>query len=67
MRRLRWFLGIIAAAVILIFINILSQYSGVEEAFPNGFFQTASIISSTGVTNTDFTQWHMSAQGVLLF
>lgn len=64
---LRWFLGIIAAAVILIFINILSQYSGVEEAYRMAFFQTASIISSTGVTNTDFTQWHMFAQGVLLF
>ncbi|NLB61775.1 MAG: TrkH family potassium uptake protein, partial [Clostridiales bacterium] len=64
---LRWFIILIVIAVILIGLWIFPQYSGTEEAFRLSFFQVTSIISSTGLSNTDFTLWPIFAQGILVF
>lgn len=52
---LRWYLCIIAAAVLLIAWNISSVYG--SKSLLYSFFQVSSIISTTGYATTDFSLW----------
>ncbi len=52
---LRWYLAIVAIAVVLITINTVSIYDTVEETFRHAFFQVASIISTTGYASTNYS------------
>jgi trk system potassium uptake protein len=55
---LRIFIGIILGTGIFISLSlIIHNHFGVEQAIRDGFFQVASIISSTGFTTTDYTIW----------
>lgn len=54
---LRWFLGIIAFAVITIAVDIRNLYGGVGHALRYSFFQVTSIISTTGFATADFNLW----------
>lgn len=63
---LRVYLGIIAAAVVGIAISILPQYTVSWKAWVDSFFQVASIITTTGYSNTDFDAWPVFAKAVLL-
>ena len=54
---LRWFLGIIAFAVITIAVDIRNLYGGVGHALRYAFFQVTSIISTTGFATADFNLW----------
>lgn len=51
---LRAYLGIIAAAVAVITVNILSIYENVFHAFRYASFQVASVITTTGFYTADF-------------
>lgn len=53
----RWYFGIIAAAVLVIFLYIRSSYPTAEEAFRHSAFQVGSIITTTGYATTDFNLW----------
>ena len=54
---LRWFLGIIAFAVLTIAFDIRNLYGGVGHALRYSFFQVTSIISTTGFVTADFNLW----------
>lgn len=53
----KWYLCIVAISIILVFISIFSIYQNFEETFRNSFFQVASIISTSGFTTVNFTNW----------
>ena len=63
---LRAYLGIIAAAVAVITINILSIYENVFHAFRYASFQVASVITTTGFYTADFELWPELSKVVLL-
>lgn len=63
---LRGYLGIIAAATILITLNIASQFPSYLKAFRYAVFQVASIITTTGFTTTNYDKWPMFSQMILL-
>ena len=63
---LRWYLGIIAAATCIIFININPSIGNYSESFRQSFFQVSSIITTTGYSTTDFDLWPGLSKTVLL-
>ena len=63
---LRWYLGIVTGAVVLITVNILPQYGTVLRSLRYAFFQVASIITTTGYATADFGQWPMLSQTILV-
>ena len=54
---LHWYLGIIAASVLLMALGIQKLYGGFGTALRHAFFNTAAIISTTGFGTVDFTAW----------
>lgn len=63
---MRYYLGIIAAAIILITINISGKFSSILEAFHHAAFQVASIITTTGFSTVDFNGWPEFSKTILL-
>jgi trk system potassium uptake protein len=63
---LRWYLGIIAAFIILITINIMPSYKNILEAFRYASFQVGSIITTTGFITADFSLWPVLSQVLLV-
>lgn len=61
-----WYLGIIAAAVLLVTWNIAGMYDTVATAFRYAVFQVASIITTTGFVTADYDQWPIFSQNILL-
>lgn len=64
---LRYYVGIVAAAVIIIAISLISTKHEVADSFRYSFFQVASIITTTGFSTTNFDTWPMIAKFVLVF
>ena len=60
------FLGVVAAAVILITVNIHSSYGSVWEALRHAAFTVASIISSCGFSTENFDLWPQLSRTVLV-
>ena len=63
---LRCFLGIVAASVIAIALNIRSIYPTAEEIIRKSLFQVASIISTAGFSTADFNKWPELSRNVLI-
>ena len=63
---LRAYLGIIAAAIAVITINIVNIYENVFHAFRYASFQVASVITTTGFYTADFELWPELSKAVLL-
>ena len=63
---LRWYLGIIAAAVGMITLNILPQYGSFLNSLRYAFFQVSSIITTTGYTTADYSLWPSFSQTILV-
>lgn len=63
---LRAYLGIIAAAILFITINIYDIYGSVLKAFRYAAFQVASIITTTGYATADYILWPEFSKCVLL-
>jgi trk system potassium uptake protein TrkH len=59
--------GIVLASVILITLSILPQSSSPGQALRQASFQTASILTTTGLTTADHNLWPPLARGVLFF
>ena len=53
----RWFLGIVAGAIVLITLNTVGMFDSVGEAIKHVAFTFASIISTAGFATVDFNQW----------
>lgn len=63
---IRWYLLIIASAVLIIFINLIQISTDLGKAFRDSCFQVASIISSTGYSTVDFNQWPETSRMILV-
>lgn len=63
---LKVYLGIIAAAAIMITINLGKQYPDPFTAFRYAIFQVASIITTTGYATADYNVWPMFSQCILV-
>lgn len=63
---LKWYLGIVAAAIVLICINVSGMFNSVFEALKHSAFQVASIITTTGYATTDFDLWPEFSKTILV-
>ncbi len=63
---LRVFLGICAASILLITLDIFRMYGGFLPALRYASFQVFSIISTTGFATADFTEWPILSQMILV-
>ena len=54
---MRWYLGIIAAATLLIFMNAFDAAQTVEANLRTSVFQVATIITTTGFATANFDAW----------
>ena len=63
---LRFFLIVVAAATVLIAVNIAPMYAGIGETVRTSAFQVASIISTSGFATADFNLWPEFSKIVLL-
>ena len=54
---LRWYLCIIGGAVIVMALGIKDMYGSIGTALRHAFFNTATVISTTGFGAVDFVQW----------
>lgn len=64
---LRWYLGIVAASVVIIALSLYSTKHDIGESFRYAFFQVSSIITTTGFSTTNFDKWPVIAKYVLTF
>jgi trk system potassium uptake protein TrkH len=68
---IKWYLVMIVLAVLIITIQIYNYYSSLEESFRHAYFQVASMISTTGLSTTDYWggsqgRWPALSLGILL-
>lgn len=63
---LRWYLGIIVAAVVLIGIFVWPMYGSLPRLLKDVFFTVSSIITTTGYATVDFASWPLAAHSILL-
>ncbi|MFC3931462.1 TrkH family potassium uptake protein [Streptococcus dentapri] len=63
---LRTYLGIVAVATGLIFLNIFNLYGSWAQSLEYSFFQVSEVITTTGFGITDLTKWPLFSQTVLL-
>lgn len=63
---LRAYLGIIAASVLVITVNISGMYHGFLTGFRYASFQVASIITTTGFCTANFELWPELSKTILL-
>lgn len=62
----RWYLGIIFTAIVLITINIYGTYETLGETVKHVSFQVASVITTTGYATADFNLWPMFSKVMLV-
>ena len=60
------YLGIIVSAAVIIAVLIAKIYGGFFHALRYSFFNVATVVSTTGFGNADFTQWPALAQAMLV-
>lgn len=63
---MRGYLVVIAAAVLLIVLNIRGRFATFPEALHQTAFTVASIITTTGYMTVDFNQWPEFSKSILL-
>lgn len=64
---LRWYLGVIAIATILITLNLIPYYQSVLSSLRYAFFQVSSIITTTGYSSVDFNLWPQFSKTIIIF
>ena len=60
------YLGIWAAATLLIVFDLSHVYDSLSVAFRDAAFQTSSIMTTTGYATADFNMWPSLSKGILL-
>lgn len=63
---LKIYICIIAAASVIVALNIMPMYRSFGEAFRYSFFQVGSIITTTGYATADFCEWPVLSQFTLV-
>ena len=62
----RWYFGVILAAIALISWNIRGLFPDLLTAIQQAAFQVGSIITTTGFSTCDFDQWPSFAKSILV-
>lgn len=62
---LRYYIGIVCIATMLITINIYQYYPTLESAFRHAIFQVAAIMSTTGFVTANFDLWPEFSKSIL--
>ena len=62
----RYYFGIILAAIVIIAFNTSHLFRNLGEAFQQVAFQVGSIITTTGFSSTDFNQWPALSKTILV-
>lgn len=62
---IKLYIGIVAAATVMVTANIARMYGGVFTGFRYALFQVSAIITTTGYATADFSTWPMFSQIVL--
>ena len=60
------YLGIIAASVACITVNLFQMYGSVFTALRHSFFQVTSVITTTGYATVDFNEWPSFSKAILV-
>ena len=60
------YLGIFAAAVVIVTVNIYPMYHSISESVRLSAFQVSSILTTTGFATADFNLWPQLSKGVLI-
>lgn len=63
---LRWYLSIVAAAILLITANLVGTSQGLWTALRDSFFTVSSVVTTTGYSTADFGQWPLFSRLILL-
>ena len=63
---LKWYLGIIGLAVLLVSVNIYFVYQSFPEAFHQAGFTVVSMITSTGIELSPVGEWPIFSKFILL-
>lgn len=63
---LRWYLAIIAGAIVFISYSLKDLYGPLTERLRHVFFTVSSIITTTGFTTVDYATWPMQTHIILL-
>ncbi|HNZ63983.1 MAG TPA: TrkH family potassium uptake protein, partial [Bacillota bacterium] len=63
---LRWYIGIVTAAVAAISLNLLHYYDNIGRTLRDVFFTVSSIVTTTGYSTVDFTHWPLFSRLILL-
>jgi len=63
---LRVYLVIVAAATIAITLSVRNIYGSTATSLRYAYFNVCAIISTTGFTHTDFTQWPVFTQVIII-
>ena len=64
---LRLYIGIVAASILLIVLNIRHLYPTLEETIRHAAFTVSTIITTTGYVTTDFDLWPAFSKGIIMF
>lgn len=62
---MRWYFGIVTVAAVLIAFNTLNIFGNIFTALKHGFFQVASVITTTGFASYDFNTWPTFSKTIL--
>ncbi len=62
---LRLYLGMIMVSALLIGLNIAREYSSLGLALKDSFFQTGSLLTSTGFATTNYDLWPTFSRAIL--
>ena len=60
------YLGIIAASILVITIQVLPRFETVYQAFHHTAVQVSSIITTTGYSTADFNEWNALSKTILV-
>lgn len=66
LEEVRWYLGIIFAAVLIVTLNTMHLYAGFGETLRHAFFQVGSIMTTTGFSTVDFNLWPELSKTILI-
>lgn len=62
----RWYTILYAASTLLIAVDVLHMMGGLGESLKHSAFQVATVMTTTGFATTDFNQWPIFSQTVLV-
>ena len=63
---LRFFLGAVGVASVLVFLNVLPLYESAGMALKDAVFQVTSILSTSGFSTTDYNLWPPFSRTILV-